>query len=272
MKLLTALLLSTWALWAAGPEPLPERQCTLRFAWWSQPEETCNLALLQGKEIIPVVALEMNLELTKNYRGPANLTLLKKKTNANATATPPANAKVDPKAKPGRERLEDWEPLTTVALPDSSEVGIILFLNETKQCLARAFDYDPKRFPYGSLRLINLTRYGLAGHLNQANFHIGSGGNEALPVLFRDRTVSVLAIDSVLNQQIVSRVLETKIIGYPNHRGLIFVLELPATDSTEPPKFETRSIDSILPVPTAAPGPSKDAGTKKAGKNQPTKP
>ena len=75
MKRLATLLFCTWILWAADAEPLPERQCTLRFAWWSRPEETCNLALLQGKEIIPVVALEMNLELTKNYRGPANLTL-----------------------------------------------------------------------------------------------------------------------------------------------------------------------------------------------------
>ena len=97
MKWLGIFLSTAW-LFGATPEPPPERQCTLRVAWWSQPAENRPIAILQGKEIIPIVALEMNLDLTKEYRGSANLTLLRKK----AATTPGNNSSPAPAPSPAR--------------------------------------------------------------------------------------------------------------------------------------------------------------------------
>lgn len=80
----------------------------MRLAWWANPSERVELAIVQGKEIIPFVALEMNLDLSKEYRGPAQLVIVRKKGAAQKieafdpdklyaqSATP----KPDPKAKP----------------------------------------------------------------------------------------------------------------------------------------------------------------------------
>jgi hypothetical protein len=229
-------------------------------AWWTQPTESTSIALLQGKEIIPIVPLEMNLDLKKDYRGPALLTLLRKKTTD--PKTPPA-VKTDSKNKPIKERPEDWEILTTVSLPDAAEVGILLFMNQQKICEGRAFDYDIRRFPYGSMRLVNLTKLTLHGQINQAAFQVAPEANEPLPINFHDRVVSHLEISAQTANQSNLPILATKLVGHANHRTLIFMLQGSGKNLDDTPTFESRSIDTIQPVVAPEPpGPEAKKKTK----------
>ena len=254
MKWLGIFLSTAW-LFGATPEPPPERQCTLRVAWWSQPTESFPIAVLQGKEIIPIVPLEMNLDLTKDYRGSANLTLLRKKppaapgeTTAPTPTPAPAPAKGEPKGKTTKERPEDWELLTNVTLPDANDVGILLFMNPAKACEARAFDYDLRRFPYGALRLINLTKYPLQGVIDRTNFQAAPGITENLPITYHERTVSHIEINATPANAPITPVFATKMVGRPNYRTLIFILESPHQNLDGTPQFESRSISSIQPI------------------------
>lgn len=238
-------------LWGAS-EPPPERQCSLRIAWWLHPSEPTTLAILQGKEIIPFVALEMNLDLTKDYRGPANLTILKKKPDvapkeAPTAKTPTAKGKSEAKTNAPKEKPEDWEVFVNVALPDSNEVGILLFINPAKAVEAKAFDYDLRKFPYGTFRLMNLTHYTLQGQLEQTNFQASAGAIENLPLTYHERAVTHLEINAVQAGNLLP-VVSTKIIGHPNCRTLIFILESTNKNLDGSPQFSSRSISSLQPV------------------------
>ena len=260
------LFLATVGTLLAAPEPPPERKCTLRLAWWSIPGERIELGIVQGKEIIPVVALEMNLDLAKDYRGPATLQLVRKKIAtqkteaydpeklyATATATAP---KPDAKAKPEpatKEKAADWAPFATVALPDSTDVGVLLLLGANDTAGGRAFDYDAGRFPYGSIRLVNLSGSNLAGEIDTKGFRIAVGGNELLPVTYRARVTSHIQLAAILPNGGLEQILETKIAGRPNRRALVFVLQTGVSDDKRP-LFESRSIESVEPVlPVALP-------------------
>ena len=179
------LFLATALSLVAAPEPPPERRCTLRLAWWANPTERVELAIVQGKEIVPVVALEMNLDLSKEYRGPAQLVLVRKKGDVQKVeafdpdklyaqgASPPP--KPDAKAKPEpvkKEKADDWAPFATVALPDSPDVGVLLLMAPDGTCAGRSFDYEAGRFPYGSIRVVNLSAATLAGEIDAKGFRL----------------------------------------------------------------------------------------------------
>lgn len=253
-------LLATALGLLAAPEPPPERKCTLRLAWWSNPAERVELAMVQGKEIIPIVALEMNLDLTKDYRGPAVLQLVRKKSESQKIAaydpeklyanspTPPP--KTDGKAKPEptkKEKADDWAPFATVPLPESPDVGVLLLMAPDGTAGGRAFDYDTGRFPYGSIRLVNLSAANLVGEIDSKGFRVTPGGNELLPVVFRERMTSYIKLAAILATNGLEPILGTKIAGRPNRRALVFVLQT-GVDTDKRPIFESRSIESVEPV------------------------
>lgn len=267
------LFLALVSALVAAPEPPPERKCTLRLAWWSSPGERLELGVVQGKEIVPVVALEMNLDLTKDYRGPAILQLVRKKTATQkieaydpdklyATAVAP---KPDSKAKPApakKEKADDWAPFATVTLPDSTDVGVLLLFAADGTAAGRAFDYDAGRFPYGSLRLVNLSGTRLVGEIDTKTFRVAPAGNELLPVLYRERVTSHIQLAAVLPNGALEQILGTKIAGRPNRRALVFVLQTGVSDDNRP-LFESRSIESIEPViPVIIPPANGKSGTQ----------
>lgn len=254
------LLLFAALCLTAAPEPPPERKCTLRLAWWSNPADRIELAVVQGKAIVPVVALEMNLDLAKEYSGSALLTIVRKKGEAQkvapfdpeklyaqATATPPPS---DAKAKPEptkKEKADEWEPFTTVALPESGDVGVLLLMAPNGTCAGRAFDYEAGRFPYGSIRVVNLSATTLAGEIDAKPFKVAAGAADLLPVIFRDRTTSHIKLSALLPGNDVEPILGTKIAGRPNRRSLVFVMQTGVSDNHRP-LFESRSIESLEPV------------------------
>lgn len=258
--LVTALSLS------AAPEPPPERKYTLRLAWWANPTERVELAIVQGKEIVPVVALEMNLDLSKEYRGPAQLIIVRKKGAAQkveafdpdklyaqaATPKPEAKAKPEPAKK---EKPEEWTSFTTVALPESSDVGVLLLMAPDGSCAGRAFDYEAGRFPYGSIRVVNLSAMTLAGEIDTKGFRLAPGSSDLLPVIFRERQTSHIKLAAVLPNDGIEPILGTKIAGRPNRRSLVFILQI-GGDTDGRPLFESRSIESVEPVVPVAPPPA----------------
>jgi hypothetical protein len=257
--LLTALTLS------AAPEPPPERRCTLRLAWWANPTERVELAIVQGKEIVPVVALEMNLDLSKEYRGAAQLTIVRKKGATQkvepfdpdklyAQAAAPA-LKPDAKAKPEtakKEKADEWAPFATVALPDSPDIGVLLLMAPDGTCAGRAFDYEAGRFPYGSIRIVNLSAATLAGEIDAKGFRLAPGSSDLLPVIFRERQTSHIKLAALLPNDGFEPILGTKIAGRPNRRSLVFVLQT-GISADGRPLFETRSIESVEAIAPAAP-------------------
>jgi len=258
MKILLSSFLVILTSFAAAAEPPPERTCTLHFTWWLQPDEPRQLAFLQGKELIRFVPLEMNFETQKHYRGASLLTLLRKKAGLNST---PLLAQA---GNPPKENLSDWEPLTTLTLPASSEVGVLLLMTPQHACLARVFDYDVQNFPYGTLRLVNLTPYLLSGKIDQAAFRVPSKGCEPLPVAFKERQISHLEIFADCPDQPATPIVSTKVIGQPHHRTLVFILEEGARTLQDTPTFSSRSITSIQPpIPPPKAGPdNKPTGSR----------
>ena len=260
--LVTALTLG------AAPEPPPERKCTLRLAWWANPTERVELAIVQGKEIVPVVALEMNLDLTKEYRGAAQLTIVRKKGAAQkveafdpdklyAAGTAPA-PKPDAKAKPEptkKEKADEWAPFASVVIPDSPDVGVLLLMAPNGSCAGRAFDYEAGRFPYGSIRVVNLSASTLAGEIDAKGFRLAPGSSDLLPVTFRERQTSHIKLAALLPNDGLEPILGTKIAGRPNRRSLVFVLQTGVTPEGRP-LFESRSIESVEPVAPAVPPPT----------------
>ena len=252
------LFLATALSLVAAPEPPPERKCTLRLAWWSNPSERVELAIVQGKEIVPFVALEMNLDLSKEYRGPAQLVIVRKKGAAQkveafdpdklyaqaATPKPEAKAKSEPVKK---EKADDWAVFATVALPDSSDVGVLLLMAPDGSCAGRAFDYEAGRFPYGSIRVVNLSAMTLAGEIDTKGFRLAPGSSDLLPVIFRERQTSHIKLAAVLPNDGIEPILGTKIAGRPNRRSLVFILQT-SGDTDGRPLFESRSIESVEPV------------------------
>ncbi|MCX6918172.1 MAG: DUF1659 domain-containing protein [Verrucomicrobia bacterium] len=252
------LFLATALSLVAAPEPPPERKCTLRLAWWANPSERVELAIVQGKEIIPFVALEMNLDLSKEYRGPAQLVIVRKKGAAQKieafdpdklyaqSATP----KPDPKAKPEpvkKEKADDWAPFASLALPDSPDIGVLLLMAPDGSCAGRAFDYEAGRFPYGSIRVVNLSASTLAGEIDAKGFRLAPGSSDLLPVIFRERMTSHIKLAALLPNNGLEPILGTKIAGRPNRRSLVFVLQT-GVSADGRPLFESRSIESVEPV------------------------
>lgn len=260
--MVTALALS------AAPEPPPERKCTLRLAWWANPSERVELAILQGKEIVPIVALEMNLDLTKEYHGAAQLTIVRKKGAAQkveafdpdklyapgATPSPKPDAKAKPEAAK-KEKADEWAPFASVALPDSTDVGVLLLMAPDGSCAGRAFDYGAGRFPYGSIRVVNLSAATLTGEIDAKAFRLAPGSADLLPIVFRERQTSHIQLTAVLANGSLEPILGTKIAGRPNRRSLVFVL-LTGNTPDGRPLFETRSIESVEPVAPATPAPT----------------
>ncbi len=269
------LFLATALSLVAAPEPPPERRCTLRLAWWANPTERVELAIVQGKEIVPVVALEMNLDLSKEYRGPAQLVLVRKKGDVQKVeafdpdklyaqgASPPP--KPDAKAKPEpvkKEKADDWAPFATVALPDSPDVGVLLLMAPDGTCAGRSFDYEAGRFPYGSIRVVNLSAATLAGEIDAKGFRLGPGSSDLLPVIFRERVTSHIKLAALLPNNGLEPILGTKIAGRPNRRSLVFVLQTGVSTDGRP-LFESRSIESVEPVaPVVVPPPNGKPAVK----------
>lgn len=260
--LITALSLG------AAPEPPPERRCKLRLAWWASPAERVELAIVQGKEIVPVVALEMNLDLSKDYRGAAQLTIVRKKgvnekieafdpEKLYAQPTAPA-PKPDAKPKPEpakKEKADEWAAFATVALPDSPDVGVLLLMAPDGSCAGRAFDYEAGRFPYGSIRVVNLSAMTLAGEIDSKGFRLAPGSSDLLPVIFRERQTSHIKLAALLPNDGFEPILGTKIAGRPNRRSLVFILQTGVSTDGRP-LFENRSIESVEPVVPVVPPPA----------------
>jgi len=254
----------------ATPEPPPERKCALRLAWWSNPTERVELAVLQGRKIVPVVALEMNLDLSKDYRGAARLTIVRKKgVNEKIKAFDPDMLYAQPtdptrppapRAKPEpakNAKADEWSAFATVALPDSTDVGVLLRMAPDGSCAARAFDYEAGRFPYGSIRVVNLSTMTLAGEIDTRGFRLAPGSADLLPVIFRERQTSHIKLEALLPDDDTEPILGTKIAGRPNRRALVFVLQSGVSE-TGRPLFESRSIESLATI-----GPESPAGKAK---------
>lgn len=250
----------------AAPAPPPARKCALRIAWWSNPAEQVELAVVQGQEIVPWTVLEMNLDLAQAYQGAAELKIVRRKGPARqaepfdpdklhgrgtVAATPP-----EPANKPAPRRKEnprDWDPFVSIPLPASSDVGVLLMMTPEGTGVGRAFDHDLARFPYGSIHLVNLSSATLAGELDSKGFQLAPGGSGLLPVVFRERRSSHVKLAALLPDQSWETILETKIAGRPNRRSLVFILQS-GISPTGVPRFESRSIESleaVAPEPAA---------------------
>lgn len=251
-------LLCLWLLWAtmphlaAAPAP-PERRCALRLAWWANPPERVELAILQGKAIVPFVPLEMNLDLARPYQGPAQLRILRKKgTGEKAARFDPETLQArlgSVEAPPAgrRENLDDWELFAEVALPASADVGVLLLLTPDGTVAGRAFDLEDTRFPYGTIRMVNLTPATLVGELDARGFKVPPGGSAPLPGVFRERRACPMKLAAALPDESPAPILETKLAGRPNRRSLVFVLQT-GISADGRPRFESRSIESVQPV------------------------
>lgn len=265
LYLVTALTL------AAAPEPPPGRKCRLRVAWWANPAERVELAIVQGKELVPLVALEMNLDLPTDYRGAVQLQIFRKRGPTRKPAesdpdkpaaqrtTPPPKTDAKPRPEPAKKELaHEWAPFASVDLPDSGDVGVLLLPAPDGTCVGRAFDLEAGRFPYGSIRVVNLSASALVGEIDAQGFRLAPGSAELLPVVFRKRQTSHIKLAALLPNGRLEPILGTKIPGRPNRRALVFILQT-GVSAEGRPLFETRSIESVEPVATVAPGDGRAA-------------
>lgn len=241
------------ALSVQGQDAPEKIHVTLRYAYWTKPQDNPQLYIKSAKGIEPINVYEMSFIDRFQYNGPAPIVIWR---DPEQKALDPGERKARDKEAPSQKKsaLEArLVPYVSFTVPKGmSRAGVLILPATTTppSATARVFSLDETQFPFGSMQLVNLTRYPLAGVLGKTRFEAAVGA--AVPI---KRTSSQAeAVDFKVTAFANGKWISAYSGGgmfYPVRRSLIFVLSRESPNEAGP-VFELRSIDDILP-------PTKDA-------------
>ena len=202
-----------------------------------------ELALMMGKERVPVRPDVMSLSYTIDYQGEPAAEVLRKVVTA----------EVDKAGKP----IVAWQPYCTIPIGEKDvDLGVLLFPDE-KRGLAQVkiLDFSPEGFPYGTVQLMNFTTSKIAVSINGISFTADSRASARYPKTFEKTSTCrfFMAAAEPSGEQKLLR--STTVIFRPTSRYLIFATENLA--ASEDARYRTSVIvDNLVVRPTVAADPT----------------
>jgi hypothetical protein len=263
-RILTAVLCGGFLLLGTAQAQQPGRElrnCKLRLAWWSAPENPPELALQKDKDRTPFSPDILALSQVIEYRGEPNAVILKK------TIT----AEVDKAGKP----ITAWVPYCTIPVGENdTDLAVLLFADESRGIAqTRVFDFSAEAFPYGSVQLINFTSAKIAMAIDGTTVVANSRSMARFPKVFNRLSVSTFKMAAAEANGEQKLLRSTTMIFKPTARILLFAVEIPGAE--EDGKYHTELIIDNLGnkpkvVEASPPGPKgKAAGQPKGKKGAP---
>lgn len=217
----------------------PQASCKLRLAWWSAPEEFPELALLMGKERVPVRPDVWSLSYVVEYQGEPAAEVLRKVVTT----------EVDKSGKP----IVAWLPYCTIPIGEKDvDLGVLLLPDEKRgTAQIKVLDFSPEGFPYGTVQLMNFTTSRIAVSINGVSFTANSRASARYPKTFEQTSTCrfLMAAAGPGGEQKLIR--STTVIFHPTSRYLIFATENLA--ASEDARYRTSVIvDNLVVRPPAA--------------------
>ena len=234
--------------------------CKLRLMWWLAPKDGLELGIQQEydqgqTDVVPIGISQMQINGSIDYHGQFAVPVMRKG----------ATGEVDKKGK----SIVSWLPYAVLPLkPDDTDICVILFDNGKGGANFRIFDFKPATFPYGSLKIVNLSGAKVACSLDGKVIQADPGKAVLSHNSFATRTAPQITM-AVQETGGEDRILfMSRMIMSDNSRSLFFVIERPS-DNIEG-RYEVTSIVDMNPNPAGVLRPSSSAPT--GNENPPAKP
>ena len=244
-----------------------EITCSLHVTWWDEPPmaegERLELGIQTDKEVLPVLAGQMQIGPAIEYIGQGTVTMVRKsKTQVE---------ELDKKGKPVIRTVENWVPFASCVIPaGQSEVLVLLIFIPGKPLVsAKAFDINPENFPFGSFHILNFSKARVGCSLAGKVFFAEPGQRAKSPVVMTQRQVVNFRLAVFETGGAQRRLYSTPIILDERTRRLYFVTEYPGNEIEQ--RYDTRTLVDYRQVQPAAaeePMPEKPEpkGTKASSK------
>ena len=244
-----------------------EITCSLHVTWWDEPPmaegERLELGIQTDKEVLPVLAGQMQIGPAIEYIGQGTVTMVRKsKTQVE---------ELDKKGKPVIRTVENWVPFASCVIPaGQSEVLVLLIFIPGKPLVsAKAFDINPEIFPFGSFHILNFSKARVGCSLAGKVFFAEPGQRAKSPVVMTQRQVVNFRLAVFETGGAQRRLYSTPIILDERTRRLYFVTEYPGNEIEQ--RYDTRTLVDYRQVQPAAaeePMPEKPEpkGTKASSK------
>ena len=225
--------------------------------------ERLELGIQTDKEVLPVLAGQMQIGPAIEYIGQGNVTMVRKsKTQVE---------ELDKKGKPVIRTVENWVPFASCVIPaGQSEVLVLLIFIPGKPLVsAKAFDINPENFPFGSFHILNFSKARVGCSLAGKVFFAEPGQRAKSPVVMTQRQVVNFRLAVFETGGAQRRLYSTPIILDERTRRLYFVTEYPGNEIEQ--RYDTRTLVDYRQVQPAAaeePMPEKPEpkGTKASSK------
>ena len=244
-----------------------EITCSLHVTWWDEPPmaegERLELGIQTDKEVLPVLAGQMQIGPAIEYIGQGTVTMVRKsKTQVE---------ELDKKGQPVIRTVENWVPFASCVIPaGQSEVLVLLIFIPGKPLVsAKAFDINPENFPFGSFHILNFSKARVGCSLAGKVFFAEPGQRAKSPVVMTQRQVVNFRLAVFETGGAQRRLYSTPIILDERTRRLYFVTEYPGNEIEQ--RYDTRTLVDYRQVQPAAaeePMPEKPEpkGTKASSK------
>ncbi len=236
-RLIPGLLCLVPALAFCAPEKTTRR---LRFAFWERPSARVQLAIAEEKKILPIRPYTMCFMDEVNYAGTNTPTLLRKVESAAADKTGPQKAR--------DENKEEWVACGSINLggATSSHCDVLLVPSGANTWTGYAFDVGEKNFPWGGVRLINLTADHLSGTFNGRPVKAAPQQQVLLPYVFQKEEPEVgMLILSKQDSDGPKTVISNPGMFSGKTRTTLFLIQNNSTPNQV--RHETRSIVETKP-------------------------
>ena len=225
-----------------------EITCSLHVTWWDEPPmaegERLELGIQTDKEVLPVLAGQMQIGPAIEYIGQGTVTMVRKsKTQVE---------ELDKKGQPVTRTIENWVPFASCVIPaGQSEVLVLLIFIPGKPLVsAKAFDINPENFPFGSFHILNFSKARVGCSLAGKVFFAEPGQRAKSPVVMTQRQVVNFRLAVFETGGAQRRLYSTPIILDERTRRLYFVTEYPGNEIEQ--RYDTRTLVDYRQVQPAA--------------------
>ena len=225
-----------------------EITCSLHVTWWDEPPmaegERLELGIQTDKEVLPVLAGQMQIGPAIEYIGQGTVTMVRKsKTQVE---------ELDKKGQPVIRTVENWVPFASCVIPaGQSEVLVLLIFIPGKPLVsAKAFDINPENFPFGSFHILNFSKARVGCSLAGKVFFAEPGQRAKSPVVMTQRQVVNFRLAVFETGGAQRRLYSTPIILDERTRRLYFVTEYPGNEIEQ--RYDTRTLVDYRQVQPAA--------------------
>ena len=240
-----------------APVNPPGIKATLRFCWWTAPEEFPVLAVAQEKENVGISPDVMSLSIKTDYIGPPVVSIVRQI----------AGSERDKKGNP----IYLWVPYASVNLPkEGADLAVLLIPRPRGDAITQVFDFSEEAFPYGTIQFVNYTNARVEARINQTMMNVPSRGRARYPGQFTKRQPANFSLEIIEPNEEPFLVNSTTMVFFPNSRLLYFITEAPGAKREEHYHNSVIMENKPTPRPTrmVPPAPETDSRAKDKGKSE----